>query len=113
VNAEIKQKSWKLGASIGQTLAQWLSGAGGASAAERSLRPTKSGSTITQAEWILTELRCRPLTALDALHGCGCMRLAARINDLRADGHVIGTEMISKNGKKFAKYFLIQERGNL
>lgn len=38
------------------------------------------------------------------------MRLAARINDLRADGHVIGTEMASKNGKKFAKYFLIQER---
>jgi len=112
VNAEIKQKSWKLGASIGQTLAQWFLGAGGASAAERSLRPTKSGSTITQAEWILTELRCRPLTALDALEGCGCMRLAARINDLRADGHVIGTEMASKNGKKFAKYFLIQERGS-
>jgi hypothetical protein len=40
------------------------------------------------------------------------MRLAARINDLRADGHVIGTEMASKNGKKFAKYFLIKERGS-
>jgi hypothetical protein len=38
------------------------------------------------------------------------MRLAARINDLRADGHVIGTEMASENGKKFAKYFLIKER---
>jgi hypothetical protein len=113
VNAEIKQKSWKLGASIGQTLAQWLSGADGASAAEKSLRPTRSGLTMSQAEWILTELRRRPLTALDALEGCGCMRLAARINDLRADGHVIGTEMASKNGKKFAKYFLIKERGNL
>jgi hypothetical protein len=40
------------------------------------------------------------------------MRLAARINDLRADGYVIGTEMASKNNKKFAKYFLIKERGS-
>jgi hypothetical protein len=40
------------------------------------------------------------------------MRLAARINELRANGHVIGTEMVSKNGKKFAQYFLIQERSS-
>jgi hypothetical protein len=113
VNAEIKQKYSKPDSSIVSTLAQWLSGADGASAAEKSLRPTKSGPTMSQAEWILMTLRKRPLTALDALEGCGCMRLAARINDLRADGHVIGTEMASKNGKKFAKYFLIQERGNL
>jgi len=65
---------------------------------------------MSQAEWILMTLRKRPLTAIDALQGCGCMRLAARINDLRANGHVIGTEMASKNGKKFAKYFLIKER---
>lgn len=38
------------------------------------------------------------------------MRLAARINDLRADGHVIGTEMLNKNGKKFAQYYLIKEK---
>ena len=65
---------------------------------------------MSQGEWILMTLRQRPLTALDALEGCGCMRLAARINDLRADGHVIGTEMASKNRKKFAKYFLIKEK---
>ena len=112
MNATAKQKYSKPDSSIVSTLAQWFLGADGASTVGKSSRPTKSGSTITQAEWILTELRCRPLTALDALHGCGCMRLAARINDLRADGHVIGTEMASKNGKKFAKYFLIQERGS-
>ena len=67
---------------------------------------------MSQAEWILQTLKRRPLTSLDALQGCGCMRLAARINDLRADGHLIGTEMASKNGKKFAKYFLIQERSS-
>jgi hypothetical protein len=109
VNATAKQKYSKPDSSIVSTLAQWFLGADGASAAEKSLRPTRSGS-MSQAEWILMTLRKRPLTALDALEGCGCMRLAARINDLRADGYVIGTEMASKNGKKFAKYFLIQER---
>ncbi len=67
---------------------------------------------MSQAEWILQTLKRRPLTSLDALQGCGCMRLAARINDLRADGHLIGTEMVSKNGKKFAQYVLIQERSS-
>jgi hypothetical protein len=112
VNAEIKQKYSKPDSSIVSTLAQWFLGADGASTVGKSSRPTNSASTMSQAEWILTELRCRPLTALDALHGCGCMRLAARINELRANGHVIGTEMVSKNGKKFAQYFLIQERSS-
>ena len=65
---------------------------------------------MSQAEWILQTLKRKPLTSLDALQGCGCMRLAARINDLRADGHLIGTEMVGKNGKKFAQYFLIKEK---
>ena len=110
MNAETKQKSWKLGTSIGQTLAQWFSGEDGASAVGKDSIPTKSGSTMSQAEWILMAMKRRPLTSLDALNGCGCMRLAARINELRADGHVIGTEMVSKNGKKFAQYFLIKEK---
>ena len=110
MNAETKQKSWKLGTSIGQTLAQWFSGEDGASTVGKDSIPTKSGSTMSQAEWILQTLKSRPLTSLDALQGCGCMRLAARINELRADGHVIGTEMVSRNGKKFAQYFLIKEK---
>jgi len=40
------------------------------------------------------------------------MRLAARINDLRADGHNIITQTEKQNGKKFAKYYLIKERGS-
>jgi hypothetical protein len=112
VNATAKQKYLKPESSIVSTLAQWFLGADGASTVGKFSRPTRLGSTMSQAEWILMTLRKRPLTALDALEGCGCMRLAARINDLRADGHVIGTEMASKNGKKFAKYFLIKERGS-
>ena len=38
---------------------------------------------MTQEQWILDALkRRRKLTALDALKGCGCFRLAARISDL-------------------------------
>jgi hypothetical protein len=112
VNAETKQKSLKPGSSIVKTLAQWFLGEDGASSVGRDSTPTKSDSTMSQAEWILMTLKRKPLTALDALQGCGCMRLAARINDLRADGHVIGTEMVSKNGKKFAQYYLIKERSS-
>ena len=112
MNAETKQKSLKPESSIVKTLAQWFSGADGASTVGKSLRPTKSDSTMSQAEWILMTLRRKPLTALDALEGCGCMRLAARINDLRADGHNIITQTEKQNGKKFAKYHLIKERGS-
>lgn len=65
---------------------------------------------MSQAEWILMTLKRKPLTALDALQGCGCMRLASRINDLRAAGHNIITETVKQNGKKFAKYHLTKEK---
>ena len=110
MNATTKQKSLKPGYSIVKTLAQWFSGADDASVVGKSSKPMKSDSTMSQAEWILMTLRKRPLTAIDALQGCGCMRLAARINDLRADGHNIITETEKQNGKKFAKYYLIKER---
>lgn len=64
---------------------------------------------MTQTEWILVELGKRPLTAIDALEGCGCFRLAARINDLRNAGHKIRMETISKNGKSYARYHLEEE----
>ena len=105
-----KQKSLKPGSNIVKTLGQWFFGEGGASSVGKDSTPTKSDSTMSQAEWILQTMRRKPLTALDALQGCGCMRLAARINDLRADGHAIGTEMLNKNGKKFAQYYLIKEK---
>ena len=93
-----------------KTLGQWFFGEGGASSVGKDSTPTKSDLTMSQAEWILEAMRKKPLTALDALQGCGCMRLAARINDLRADGHNILTETVKQNGKKFAKYHLIKEK---
>lgn len=47
----------------------------------------------------------KPLTALQALKQFGCMRLAARIHELRDLGYNIQRSMIEKNGKKFARYW--------
>ena len=53
--------------------------------------------------------RGRSLTALDALREFGCLRLAARINDLRREGLEISTETVEQEGKKFARYRLAGE----
>lgn len=47
------------------------------------------------------------LTALDAWKMWNILTsLRSRISDLRKDGYSIETEMISENGKSFAKYIL-------
>lgn len=46
------------------------------------------------------------LTALQALNKWGCMRLAARIAELRQAGMNIVTTTVRHNGKAFAQYHL-------
>lgn len=59
----------------------------------------------SQNERILKFLQSgRTLTPIAALSNFNCFRLAARINDLRKDGHNIYTNTITKNGKTFAGY---------
>jgi hypothetical protein len=59
----------------------------------------------SQSIQILSALsKGRAITPIDALNKFGCLRLAARISDLRADGHQITTKIAKKNGKRFAKY---------
>lgn len=55
----------------------------------------------------------RPITQLDAVKRFGCLRLGARIYDLRRDGHPISTTMarVSKN-KKVAVYTYESTRKN-
>jgi len=65
---------------------------------------------MTQAQWILNTLRKRPLTPLEALQGCGCLRLAARILDLKAQGHNIVREMVTDGEKTFARYRLARSK---
>lgn len=59
----------------------------------------------TQTERILNHLKQgKGLTPITALNKFGCFRLAARIADLRKDGHTIFTDNVTKNGKTFASY---------
>jgi hypothetical protein len=64
---------------------------------------------LAQTRVILQMLRDSPdgITSMDALRECGCFRLAARIADLRAEGHDISSEMVTvPSGKRVARYRL-------
>jgi hypothetical protein len=62
---------------------------------------------MTQAQRILIYLKTgKSLTPLEALKKFGCFRLAARISDLRSQGHTIWTNYITKDNKTFAAYKL-------
>ncbi len=65
---------------------------------------------MSQAQDILEHMKISPITPIEALNKFGCLRLAARIKDLKDLGHQIVTLTAEKNGKKFARYVLIKER---
>lgn len=64
---------------------------------------------MSQTVQILSHLKRKPITPIEALERYGCFRLAARISDLRYQGHVIETETIQRNEKRFARYRLIKK----
>lgn len=59
---------------------------------------------MNQCELILRYMQEHgSITPMEALNHCGCMRLSARIHDLRNMGHDIKMELVtvkSKNGTK-------------
>lgn len=65
---------------------------------------------MSQNEWILQELVKRPLTPMDAIKGCGCLRLAARILELKKAGHNIVAELVTDGEKKYSRYRLVRAR---
>lgn len=66
---------------------------------------------MTQNAAILKHLKRKSITPIDALELYGCLRLAARIDNLRKQGHDIKTTVIrNSNGKRFARYSLKQQR---
>jgi len=67
---------------------------------------TIMSKTTSQSVAILNYLKTgNSLNPMEALNKFGCFRLAARIGDLRKEGHDIQTEMYSEeNGKKYAVY---------
>jgi hypothetical protein len=62
---------------------------------------TQPSTTKKIEEWLL---RGYKLTPLEALEKWGCMRLSARILELRNRGISIQTTPITRNGKTFAQY---------
>lgn len=62
---------------------------------------------MTKTDQIRAHLMNRKaITPLQALRKYGCMRLAARVSDLRAEGLEIRSTIIKQNGKRFARYRL-------
>ena len=63
---------------------------------------------MSQTSIILSHIkRYGSITPLTALDRYGCFRLAARISDLRNQGHKIITEPLEINGKRIARYRLV------
>lgn len=61
----------------------------------------------TQKTQILHHMRHRgSINPLLALKLYGCFRLAARIEELRRDGWLINSTMVSHRGKRYAAYSL-------
>ena len=66
-----------------------------------------STNTKNQTNRILRYLRTgRGITAISALSRFGCMRLAARIEELRDAGICVHSRMLRRNGKRVACYSL-------
>ena len=64
----------------------------------------------SQSEQILKYLQAgNALTPLEAMHKFNCLRLGARIYDLRQQGYVINSLMIKDDisGKRYARYSLV------
>ncbi len=63
-----------------------------------------NGTASRQRSWLgLLEERPEGITPLEALTAIGCMRLAARVYDLRAEGYPIWDRMVTvtaRNGRK-------------
>lgn len=62
---------------------------------------------MSQKDRILNHLKRRPLTPLQALNLYDCLRLGARVYELRNQGHQIDTEWVEKGGKRYARYRLV------
>ena len=62
---------------------------------------------ISQSEQILKHLKDGgQITPIEALEHFGCFRLAARISDLRKQGHNIIATPVTQDGKTFCRYHL-------
>lgn len=66
-----------------------------------------NGNTNTQCQQVLMWLQQKPLTTLQARQELFIMSIAARIFELKEQGHNIVTYWAKAGGKKIAKYVLM------
>ncbi len=68
-----------------------------------------------QTKQILQWMKKNPITPMEALQFIGSFRLAARIKELRDEGHEIHTEMVlmDMSSTRIASYILIKEKKEL
>lgn len=65
---------------------------------------------MTQKADLLNYLRTHAeVTPMDALRDLGIFRLAARIHELRADGHIIAVTEPEGGDKRYAIYSLVSK----
>lgn len=68
----------------------------------------------TQSKLILDHMSNHDgITPWEAMTLYGCMRLSARIWELRKKGYIIETDAVRRNGKCFAKYILKGHKNDL
>ena len=72
----------------------------------RSIRGAE-GDGMSQNKDILNHLIEKgTITPIEALNLYGCFRLGARIADLKKEGVAIRTDIVARDGKRFAQYSL-------
>jgi hypothetical protein len=54
-------------------------------------------------------LKGKSITPLEALSRFKCFRLASRINEIKRSGIIVNKEIVTKNGKRYARYSLGQK----
>ena len=66
----------------------------------------------TQIAWVYAQLKKgRTVTPLQALDGCGTIRLAAIIHDLRESGvNILTIRATTKTGNKYASYKMVKPK---
>ena len=63
---------------------------------------------MSQQEQVTRRLRQDWTTQLDALRDCGCMRLSARVQEMRLAGLTVIDKWVEHNGKRYKAYRIIE-----
>lgn len=74
-----------------------------------NINPNEESCSSQKARILEHMMMGHSITPLEALNSFGCLRLGARIADIKAEGYLVHTEMIKdpRTGKRYAQYSLV------